>query len=389
MAHVDDPKAVDKGNENILPMPEQIQRWLHDGITLEQIQRWLDDPIDDYFDDDFWVIPDEIIGMENRPGDAGFEHIEDQIYLRFDRRERIGREYEDREKLDPSAYSDELRALLDRLPTLTHEQIWQVRALPVSDGEPDPAAVEIKAAAAALSPDEWWVWHKARSRPTAEDIAEAEAFERACENDDPKLVAYDVLADEQEAAENELERKQRAERRAAAPADRRDLQTQHTKERRALAESFVKQYRDFCKLVDAGGAAADAAIAGMRSRRDALDQASWERAEALLDAMRSPDWKKKFDDMDARFADKFGWGTKAPAEPASASDNPAEHGIAAEPETASGGATAKTAATWESVTYKPSPSRRARPSIMSRLQQDPIRRRSVGRSRPVPTIPAS
>jgi RecA-family ATPase len=105
-----------------------------------------------------------------------------------------------------------------------------------------------------------------------------ESYKLAVANDDPKLAAWELLADEREVAEQELERRQRAERRGLTfpeteyPVSKL-IDHRHAQERRALADKFAKQYRSFIHVVDAGGDAATAAMADMWLRRDAIQQA--------------------------------------------------------------------------------------------------------------------
>jgi RecA-family ATPase len=91
-----------------------------------------------------------------------------------------------------------------------------------------------------------------------------ESYKLAVANGDPKLMAWDVLADEREAAENEMQRRHGRERRQGLSVEN------HAQERRDLAESFNRQYSNVCALINAGGKAADAAIADMRARRDGI-----------------------------------------------------------------------------------------------------------------------
>jgi RecA-family ATPase len=106
-----------------------------------------------------------------------------------------------------------------------------------------------------------------------------ETFKVAVDKNDPKFVAWHVITTEREAAERELERKQRGERRQGSDEH-------HAQERRALAESFAKRYWDFCRVVDAGGDAANAAISDMWTRKSANDDAQSERMDAIFNSVR-------------------------------------------------------------------------------------------------------
>jgi Protein of unknown function (DUF3987) len=165
--------------------------------------QWFYGDIDSLPDDEFVKIPYEVLELLSRPGDlrnakpifqsadadqidAFVEKVAALSEARLERKERIERE---RDQIDPPAYSDALRGILDRLPTLTFEQIWQVRAGAKPGTMSDPVADEIKDEASALVFEEWQVFHKARWVTTAEDNAEAAEFEDACKTD-PKLQAW-------------------------------------------------------------------------------------------------------------------------------------------------------------------------------------------------------
>jgi AAA domain len=111
------------------------------------------------------------------------------------------------------------------------------------------------------------------------------SFKTAVDKSDPKYYGWDVITAEREAAEQELARRQRNERKQGLSDEH------HAQQRRDLVESFVKRYQQYCLIVDAGGDDARTAAADMLARkaanddaREAIDDAKREQAEAQAQA---------------------------------------------------------------------------------------------------------
>jgi hypothetical protein len=128
-------------------------------------------------------------------------------------------------------------------------------------------------------------------RAEVNDERDDESYQRAVADNDPKLMAWGVIQDECDAAVTELERRQHREMRSL-DLPNTDLsfssliEDRHAKERHDLAGSFARQYRNFCTLVNAGGRAADAAIADMWVRHDANEEAISDRTDVILNVAR-------------------------------------------------------------------------------------------------------